>query len=347
MTNFEAYKTNLGLFVKLQSGYHIGDKVKINGELSGKFQKIEVAQNSYTRSTWTFLEGVHQIDSYEVLKAGASIHTGFVLKISFIANDEIPLELSLEEVGQYYDVESEDNRWHNYSDYQALYKPVHVKSEDAWVAEEFTVTTLRALQVDNFEAPTKMEVKQCVEGNYGKNETRTVDLASIVTYEDIERLLTPEFLLHERPCTLSSSQMYSIVRRHIKDNIDAKCATITSDYDFCFTVKRKVAIKPITTKTEIKNARGGSYAQPKFKTQSVQHKEVEIFEMTTQQKPYNNYTPISSYSANSLKEMKEFLESYLAALMVEINKPVQECQHCGGTGHLVEGKINANEGLKQ
>jgi hypothetical protein len=345
MTSFEAYATNLGLFVKLKIGYPISDKAKINGKLSGGFQKIEVSQNSYTRSTWTFLEGIHQIDSYEVLKAGANIQTGFVLKISSIANDEIPLELSMEQVSQYYDDDAEENCWVYYNDYRALYKPVYVKTEDVLVAEEFDVKTLRSLQVDSFETPLKMEVKQCVEGNYGKNESRTVDLASVVTYEDIERLLTPEFLLHERPCTLSSSQMYSIVRRHIKDNIDAKYATITSDYDFCFTVKRKVAIKPFVNKTEIKNARGGSYSQPKFKINSVTHKEVEIFEMTTQEKPYNSYTPISSYSAKSLKEMQEFILSYLGSLMAEINKPVQECQHCGGTGHLVTGKINANEHL--
>lgn len=345
MITFEAYKTNLGLFVKDAGGY---SQRRINGIVTTQFQSLKTPATSWSRADWFFLEGINEITSYEVLKAGANIQTGFVLKISSIACDEIPLELSMDQVGQYYDDDdAEENRWKFYTDLQALYKPVYVKTEDVWVAEEFDVKILRSLQVDSFESPIKMEVKQCVEGNYGKNETRTVDLASIVTYEDIERLLTPEFLLHERPCTLSSSQMYSIVRRHIKDNIDAKYATITSDYDFCFTVKRKVAIKPFVNKTEIKTQRGRSYSQPKFKTSSVTHKEVEIFEMTTQQKPYNNYTPIRSYSANSLKEMQEFLESYLEALMDEINKPVQECQHCGGTGHLLEGKINANGGLTQ
>lgn len=338
MTNFEAYKTNIGLFVKDTGSSY--SKRRINGIGTEHFQSINVPVNSYTKSSWWFLKDVQTIETYELLKAGANIQTGFVLKISSIASDEIPLELSMDDVKPYCDDEG-DTVWANYSDYYALYKPVHVKTEDVWVAEEFTVTTLRVLQVDSFEAPIKMEVKQ-THDNYG-GKPHTVDLASIVTYEDIERLLTPEFLLHERPCTLSSSQMYSIVRRHIKDNIDAKYATITSDYDFCFTVKRKVAIKPFVNKTEIKTARGRSYSQPKFKTQSVQHKEVEIFEMTTQQKPYNSYTPISSYSANSLKEMQEFIQSYLAALMEEINKPVQECQHCGGTGHLIEGKINTND----
>lgn len=345
MTNFEAYSTNLGLFVKLQSGYHISGKVKINGKPADDFQKIEVSQNSYTRGTWTFLEGIQQIESYEVLKAGANVHTGYVLKISSIANDEIPLELSLVDANSVYDEDTEEFKWCGpYSELQALYKPVHVKTEDVWVAEEFEVKILRSLQIDSFEAPIKMEVKQ-ISDNYG-GKPHTADLASIVTYEDIERLLTPEFLLHERPCTLSSSQMYSIVRRHIKDNIDSKCATITSDYDFCFTVRRKVAIKPFTTKTEIKNTRGRSYAQPKFKTSAVQHKEVEIFEMTHGGNPYKGYTTISSYSAKSLKEMQEFLLNYLESLMDEINKPVQECQHCGGTGHILAEKIKLNEGLQ-
>jgi hypothetical protein len=338
VTNFEAYKTNLGLFVKDAGGY---SKRRINGIVTTQFQALETPANLWSRASWFFLEGIDEITSYEVLKAGANIQTGFVLKISSIACAEIPLELSMEQVGQYYDEDAEENRWAVHTDLQALYKPVYVKTEDVWVAEEFDVKVLRSLQIDSFESPAKMEVKQTSD-NYG-GKPHTIDLASIVTYEDIERLLTPEFLLHERPCTLSSSQMYSIVRRHIKDRIDAKYATIMSDYDFCFTVKRKVAIKPFVNKIEIKTSRGRSYSQPKFKTQSVTHKEVEIFEMTTQQKPYNNYTPISSYSANSLKEMKEFLESYLEALMAEINKPVQECQHCGGTGHLIDGKINTNE----
>ena len=343
MITLEAYKTNLGLFVKdVSSG-----KRRINDIGTEQFQVIKTPANSWSSTAWMFLEGIQQIESYEVLKLGANIHTGYILKISSIANEEIPLELSLVDANSVYDDDAEEFKWCGpYSELQALYKPVHVKSEDAWVAEEFEVKILRSLQIDSFESPIKMEVKQLVEGSWGKADPRTVDLASIVTYEDIERLLTPEFLLHERPCTLSSSQMYSIVRRHIKDHIDSKYATITSDYDFCFTVKRKVSIKPFVNKTEIKTQRWRSYSQPKFKTQSVQHKEVEIFEMTHGDKPYNSYTPINSYSANSLKEMQEFILSYLESLMEEINRPVQECSYCGGTGHLLEGKINANAGLK-
>ena len=67
-------------------------------------------------------------------------------------------------------------------------------------------------------------------------------------------MLTPEFCIHERPCKLTSKkQMYSIVRNWIKTNINPKCAEITNDYDFCFTVKRKLYHPAVTIRTEIKS----------------------------------------------------------------------------------------------
>ena len=34
-------------------------------------------------------------------------------------------------------------------------------------------------------------------------EPKGYDLSSLVTYSDLEQMLTPEFLLHERPCELT------------------------------------------------------------------------------------------------------------------------------------------------
>ena len=117
---------------------------------------------------------------------------------------------------------------------------------------------------------------------------------------------------------------------------------VTSDYDFCFTVKRKITIKPITTRREIKKDNGRSYASPKFKTIIQQFKEIEIFEMTPEDKKYGGYTPIAPWHANNLREMKEQIETYLANLMEEINKPVAECECCNGTGHVVGPNIDTN-----
>jgi len=334
--NIVAYETNLGLFVRqdteitsYSSNYTYN--VKINGN--------DVVLHS---KQWTHLENVFSIDSYQEFKKDGNKHVGYELKISSVASDAIPLNISVEEVNAKYDDDQEEWIWEKYNDLKGLYKPVHVALPDEWKDVEYSVRVIRKLQIDNYEKPLEMKVQAIVEGSWN-SQRKEVDLSQAVSYSDIERLLTPDFLLHERPCTLSSLQMYQIVRAHIKDNIDGKYARITSDYDFAFTVKRRIAIKPYTVRTEEKNSRGRSFARPKFKTTSVEHREVELFEMTHTERNYQGYTPISSYSANSLKEMSEFLKDYLDNLMAEINRPVQECSHCGGTGHVEMKKIGTNE----
>jgi hypothetical protein len=343
MTKFEAYSTNLGLFVKLVGhGQHgLTERSKVNGIFGHTFQKIDVRTNSYTNSTWYFLEGVQKIESYEVLKGGANKHVGYTLKISSIANDEIPLNLSVEDVEPHVDDEG-DTVWKNYSDYCALYKPVHEKLEDEWVSEEFEVVVLRSLNIDSYESPDKMQVEVMNSSGWSA-KIDVSDLSGVVYYEDFERLLTPEFLLHTRPCRISSSQVYSIVRAHVKNNINPATARITSDYDFCFAVSRKIAIKPYVNKKEIKTQRGRSYSTPRYTTSTVQHKELPLFEMTTAEKPHGGYTPIKGWEANSLKEMQEQVGVYLTSLMDEINMAVSECSNCGGTGCVSINKINANE----
>lgn len=324
------YETNLGLFVK-QDGYPSYLKPKVNG------QEIDFPSGQYL-----FFRDVFEIKSFEILKTGGKKHIGYVLKISSIANEEIPLELSVEQVEPYYNDDTEQWEWKSYSDYRALYKETYEVLEDIWELQELEITVIRKLHIENYENPAEMKVGVVLRDNVPNSYSSSDSLASIVYYDDFERLLTPEFLLHERPCKLTSPQVYSIVRHHIKNNINPACAAITSDYDFCFTVKRKVAIKPYVNKTEIKTARGRSYSTPKFRTNSVQHKEVELFEMTHTGQNYKGYTPIAGWEASSLRDMKDQMEHYLKTLMDEINTPVVECVHCNGMGHIVQ-KIKTNE----
>ncbi|MFK5882928.1 MAG: hypothetical protein QM489_01155 [Candidatus Izemoplasma sp.] len=44
------------------------------------------------------------------------------------------------------------------------------------------------------------------------------------------------------PCEISSQDLYNIIRERVKQNINYENAAITSDYDFCFTVKRKLQV---------------------------------------------------------------------------------------------------------
>lgn len=324
MIKLKAYKTNLGLFVNPENSVY--GEHRINGV-------IKVV------SGWQQLKDVHEIVSYETLQPGEKKLTNYILKISSVACDDIPLKLLPDHVEAYYDDDSEEFRWKHFEEYRALYKPEHENLPATWKELPFEVVVLREVKIDNYEEPIKMSIGTNVKMQE-PNWSTSADLSKVVLYEDIERILTPEFLLHERPCQLAPVQVYSIVRNWIKVNINAKAAYISSDYDFCFTVKRRVQIKPITVKTEIKKQNGRSFATPKFNTKQVGYKDEVLFEMAP--KVYQSYPVIEQWFASNLKEMAEQLKNYLDALIAEINTEANECTHCNGVGAIVS-KINTND----
>lgn len=334
---FHVYRSNLGLFAK-EVGYSRHDNPKFNGlEAKGKYRKIQV-KKGYDTSEWWFLEGVQEITSYETLQKGAPKLVMYELNIPSVACEQIPLHLLPEQVGMYRDDDG-DYQWLRYSEMRGMYKAVYENTPDVWTAQEFKVVVLQDIQIDSFNNPVQMKVKQAYD-NYGGKESE-VDLSSIITYSELEALLTPEFLMHERPCYLSGEQVYKIVRAHVRNHINGQYARITSDYDFCFTVQRKIAIKPHTNRTEIKKPNGRSYATPKYNVQTVQHKEVKLFEMAP--KSYQSYPVIEGWHADNLKGMVEQIKAYLDNLMEEINRPTKECEHCNGMGHIGLDVIKTNE----
>jgi hypothetical protein len=80
---------------------------------------------------------------------------------------------------------------------------------------------------------------------------------------------------------------------------------------------------------------GKSYARPKIHERTVEYKLVEIFEMTHDERGYQGYTPISGFKGDSLVDLVENVKLFLDELMFHINSPVKECEHCGGTGHIL------------
>ena len=182
-------------------------------------------------------------------------------------------------------------------------------------------------------------------GNYS-GTTQTVYLDGIAEYSHLEQMLTPEFMLHSRPCKLSSATMYKIVRAWVKESINPKAATISSDYEFCFQVNRKVKTKPIVRKTEIRKANGRSYATPRFNTSTTAFKEIPIFEMTyagagNGNSGYDKYTIIPELQADNIQDLADRLKFYLETLMEDINKEVEECSCCNGVGYIVNS-ISSN-----
>ena len=339
------YKTNVGIFIRnmwgsaynnYQGNAHF-DTYKFNG----------VVPNNQLVAGGSFLPllGVQSIDKVERKVHPTRFVKGYALKEDIAE----PLKSALkpfytaDEVGMYYDDDNEKNTYSNkeFLAVCAMYVAEYDLTEESWIEEDVEHVILGTLTVENYQEPEKMIVRMKDNGNFSSGKIFDADLSNIVCYSDIERILTPEFMLHTRPCELTSAQVYKIIRAYVKENINPRAAEITSDYDFCFTVKRKVAVKPIVKRTEVKKQNGRSYAEPRFKTNTTTYKSVELFEMTDSVHK-RGYTVIQGWKANSLQDMQKQVKHYLSTLMSEINSEYQECECCKGVGAVVN-KVGTNE----
>ena len=192
------------------------------------------------------------------------------------------------------------------------------------------------MEVENFEVPPVINYNAIKTDSFSDKEFTITN--KNIEHQLFDKIIFPEIMLHTRPCSISSQKLFSLVRQHIKENINSKLAKITSDYDFCFTVKKVVPlIEPQTVSHQ------NIFARTKKERNKIHYttktfKEIEIFEMTHDQSKYNNYTVINPIFANNETELKNKIDEFLDNLMSIINKPLQMCDYCGGSGYIEEIK---------
>lgn len=333
------YVTNKGLLVA-NAAFNYGtvrSNLSVNCLINDKPLELTHANH------WYFIEGESEILSYKEKKSDTNVLSHYRLKDADMEIEgKIPFSLNHEDVEEYWDEDDECSVWKNYASLRSLYEPVYTKVVGGYEEHPFEAE-FKGEVVGDIDKPVETTFNVITEGIWGKKDEKPIKIESIAHYSELDMILTPEFAIHLKPCYLTSKQTYDIVRTFVKDNIDPKQVIITSDYDFCFTVKKKVAIKPWVKSTELKKANGRSYRTPKFKTQTVDHKQVEIFEMTHEQKGYQGYTIIKGFSGQSLEELVENIKLYLNDLITYINTPVVECDCCKGTGHIISNNFEMNK----
>lgn len=332
------YKTNKGLLVANQCMNYGTTRSTLNtNALINDKHLLATFSN-----VWYLIEGETEINSYKEKGSDRIVLSHYILKDADMEIEgKIPFKLKPEDVGEYWDEEDERNCWKSYSSIQSLYEPVCIKVIGNYQDVDFEAEC-KGEVVGDISKPVETIFK-IKKQDVWKDVSQVIQLDKIVHYGELDQILTPEFAIHNKPCTLTSQQTYDIIRTYIKDHIDPKQAIITSDYDFCFTVKKKVALKPWVKNTELKKTNGKSYRSPKFKTQTVDHKQVEIFEMTHEAKGYQSYTPIKGFAGANLEDLVDTIKNYLQELIGYINQPVAECQHCIGTGHIIGEKFDMNK----
>jgi hypothetical protein len=167
------------------------------------------------------------------------------------------------------------------------------------------------------------------------------DFKPVVTQYKIENSLLDTMMFHPvllstKPCKLSVDQTYKIIREYVKTHIDSEWAKVTSDYDFCFTVKKIINLdEPESYSVDVANINNWNRRKrkSKYETRYRKFREIEIFQMAP--KPYQRYTVIEPFVGKDYDDLVNNINSYLSALIEKINEPAEDCPNCHGLGVII------------
>ena len=233
---------------------------------------------------------------------------------------KVPLVFSREDVSEY---DSDECQWiwkEEFAHLCSLYKPASDKQP--LKKEEIDFDFVVLMKVGKIPDPTKF--------SYSVGEKYLTITERGIKHQLIDELIFPKLLLPQRPCQLSSEQTYQIVRQYVKQHINLEVAEITSDYNFCFTVKKKIPLSE-PEKYQV-NLNWATKRRPKMVTRYRSKRLVECFEMTYSPENYKGYTPIQGFEGKTQEDLKNKIDTYCKGLIDFINIPLRDCPHCKGLG---------------
>lgn len=317
----QVYRTNKGIVVKCATGFgYKPSSIFINGK---PFSEYNTFGNS---DDLILFDSIDDLKITQMMPNARKLQE-YRLVNPDLASDKIPLAIPASDVVSEYDEDLERTTWQGqYSGLESLYAPHFVDSGESLKEVEYTVVEKGVWTIEELFTDKPVVRWQ----SSFDNKVGDVPLNSVVHFDDFAALMMPDFILSNTPCILPAKNLYKIIRAYVQENLDRSRSVITSDYDFCFTVQRKVGIKPIVTRTETKTKKGYSYQTPRFTTKTTTVKQVDLFEMTGSN--HAGYTQLSPLKAGSLKEMADIIQNYLKQLIEELNAEVAECECCKGAG---------------
>lgn len=258
------------------------------------------------------------------------INCRYEIKNDADISEDCPKVLTFEEAhrGDFIDT---DPIWKDkYAKYRGLYTQMHDFEEQKYKSVEFEVRVI--LEID--------EIKEYAGFSYPIQKTQwLMDGFMNLTQNDIshdvlDTILFPDIVLPARTSKLTSEQTYKIIRKHVQDNINSKYACISSDYDFCFAVCKKIEL--VEPKAYQTNINALTKRKPKYVTRYHKTRSVQVFEMTNDKDNYKGYTPIKGFEGKNIEDLKNKIDEFLENLMERINEPLVDCKCCNGLGVVYE-----------
>ncbi len=311
--------------IKQPHGYYIYQQDFSSWFLQNLFINGEHPVSTFT-DDWFFVP--EKPTKIEEEKSQPNINFRYELIDPSMQSEKISLSFKKEEVIQLdegnYSVWKEE-----YRHLQSLYKLVSDPQPTIMVEIPFKLVELyeadhEAQKPVDFSYPVKS-------GPYKEVDTITNER---LKHRLLDEMYVSDLYLHEKPCRISSKNLYNIIREHVNRNINSQYAVVTSNYDFCFTVKKRLKLAdPIKYTVNINSDR--KRAKPKYVERYTVDRDVEIFNMTSREDAYKGYQILPDLEAASEIELKEKIDEYLADLMEFINAPLIDCPCCNGTGAVV------------
>jgi len=325
MINIVAVKTKRGYYITEQE--HLIDRYK--GLVCGVLFYDGIQPAKTFKDDWFFIE--KEPINIKEEKTQPNINYRYELKDKSMLSDKIPLSFKRESVASPGEYTYSDWEWkEEFGHLRSLYELKSDEQPKLMVPLEFTWNVILDLPIDEINEPVKMSYNILGKRDW-QNAIFNLENKDI-QHQLLDRVIFPSIILHNTPANLTSKQSYDIVREYVREHIDGRYAKITSDYDFCFTVKKVLKIaKPYIKKIDTR-LWGSKKRTPTIKEVAVESREVEIFEMTHSESKYSGYTVFSGFEASSEAELKMQIDAYLEDLMAKINEPLVECIHCNGKG---------------
>jgi len=325
--------------IKCNKGYYLTDNTKYDGWHNPTFQTYifdcGVPQPTFHKD-WVFVETLPTKIQKE--KYQTKINKRFELIDPKFLLLEIPTAIPYDEAGW---IDSDDDFcWYDkYSKYSSMYKECWDMSEKEFEDILFDIVVVLEIQADFIEGPNKFKFPITIRP--GWSDVKSEVSNDSVGHQLLDKIMFPTILLHETPASLTSKQVYDILRQYIKEHINPTYAKITSDYDFCFTVEKNLFLaKPYTYESETLKQNGKSYHPKQIKKKFVNTRAVKVFEMTHKESNYRGYTPIEGLIGNSEDDLAYKMQNLCEEITAMINEPLVECSHCNGRGVLLKEDKN-------
>lgn len=254
---------------------------------------------------------------------GSQTNSRYELRNKDLVNEKMPAVILYEDEDKYSDDVIEN-----------LYSYKYDREPD--YLEDVVCEIEEVLRVDHFTLPPQIQYDAVTKCDF--NDTVYKITNADVKHQLFDKIIYPPVMLHKSPCKFSSKQMYNITRQYILIHIDKDAATISSNYDFCFSVDKIIPLREPETITYQNIFARTKRERNKIHTKIKKFNNVKIFEMTHDAENYKEYPVIPEIYANNEEDLKQKVDAWLDGVIEIINKPLCTCPQCKGNGFIDDFK---------